>query len=87
METNEQKFWFDGFVKDDKFVPMAGPFATREEADEIHHRAAKAALGIDARSWWMTWGVASLADGSVRGKLNEMLGVKPFTNEQDEKHS
>lgn len=80
MENDsEKKFWYDGFVNGDKFFPIAGPFATKEEADGIHSQAARAACEVDARTWWMTWGVASFHEGSIRGKLNEILGVKPLT--------
>lgn len=80
--ADPEKFWYDGFVKGDRFIPVAGPFRTREEADAIHHRAAVEADKMHPGLWFETWGVASYLSGEWRGKLNDLLGVVPYTPSQ-----
>ena len=68
--------WYHGFLDGTCFIPIAGPFASRAEADAIHDQAVRSAFDIDARSWFATWGTAQLANGDHAGLLNSQLGIE-----------
>ena len=69
------QYWYHGFFDGTCFIPIAGPFATREEADAVHDQAVRSAFDIDVRSWFGTWGTARLPNGDRAGVLNAQLGI------------
>lgn len=63
---------------------LAGPFATKEEAEAQVFPASKAAADIDGRNWFYAFGVTKIGraadalDGRpfFPGKLNGILGIE-----------
>ncbi|MBO8128230.1 MAG: hypothetical protein H0Z39_03400 [Peptococcaceae bacterium] len=62
-------------VDGDKFVLLAGPFRTHQEALDLVDKAAKLACKLDRKAAFYSFGTVKMADGHKQGILNKYLGV------------
>jgi hypothetical protein len=62
--------------KPEDYRLLAGPFATRAEAEAHKSDARREACKMDPRAEWYAFGTCKLSEGIQLGIVNEKLGLK-----------
>ena len=69
------QYWYLAIVRGKRLVPIAGPFPTREQADNISTKAKRLAYDIDGSTWFDHWATIRTATGNAQGVLNDRLDL------------
>ena len=69
--------YYVSLIRDKRYILLAGPFATHQQALDMVDRAADAACEVDPTTWFDLRGTCSLpySPSNPNGKLNQRLGV------------
>ena len=73
--TDSECFYVDA-VDGDKFVLLAGPFQTLQQAEQNKDKVAKAAMDYgDPKAVWYSYGCCKMENGYREGTLNKQVGI------------